>query len=135
MFTDFFHRLFNPHCEECLLRDRERLEREAEERVCRHCEFMKNELAKEQERSRKLLDSILTFQDTSAKMMAKEAVPFPEPIPGAFKPWHVRQRELEEASRKEALKLKETWDKSKATSATTEELEQQLIGGTDESTS
>jgi hypothetical protein len=120
MFTDFFHKLFHPHCEICLLAERERLEREEDAKVCKSCESWKFELAKEREVSRKLLDSILTAQAANAIVETREPLGGSEPISGGYIPWHIKKERLEAASRKQALELRDK--------VTTEQLEKELLG-------
>jgi hypothetical protein len=117
MLTNWLHRFLNPHCEVCELREREREEREAEARICKSCEFLRLELAKEREVSKRLLDSILTSQQVSATVSTE---PVPEPI-SSYVPWHVRKARLEEKSRVEAMQSKQIYDES------TEQLEKELL--------
>ena len=118
MFTDFFHKLLHPHCEQCKISEEERLARAEELKICKTCEFLKMELAKERQRSGELLASILTTQKANE---AIAPVPNYEPIPSPYVPWHVRQRTLEEEDRKKALMFK---DKA---ALTTEDLEKELL--------
>jgi hypothetical protein len=120
MFIDFFHRLLHPHCELCALKDRENLERTEDALICKSCEFLKLELAKERLRSQQLLDSILAAQSRSEELARVPSGELPEVI-APYKLWRVKQREMEAASRKRAAEMSRV--------KTTEELEKELNVG------
>ena len=120
MFTDFFHKLLHPHCEQCKISEEERFARAEELKSCKTCEFLKMELAKERQRSGELLASILTAQKANETISAPVNY---EPIPSPYVPWHIRQRKLEDEDRKKALDLKGQVKQTE----TVEELEKELL--------
>lgn len=88
---NWLHHLFNPHCQECLIE---------KESSCKSCEILKQELALSHAREQKYIDALLVQED-------KELVPqeLPKPIISAYKPWRVKQAELENEEKKRAVDL------------------------------
>ena len=92
---EWFHHLFNPHCEEC--------QHNAEQmKVCLNCEYLKLELEKSQQLNRELIDK-LPIRPESVIPQSLETVP----VKPKFIPWHVRRQMLEAEDRVAAQKLKE----------------------------
>ena len=97
--TNFWHRLFNPHCAHC-----------AEERICKSCDMLERLLEKERIEKQQLLDKLL-----------KEPTPEPvreedreiKPIQPGGMPWRVRKALLENESKVEA-RLKKQEEEKKA---------------------
>lgn len=100
MLFDWFHKLMNPHCPHCKaeLERKHEMDVEIERMVktCQSCEILKLELEKAQRREQLALDRLLTVPTP------QEPVKIEIPQIRQGKPWRVRQRELEEESRKEA---------------------------------
>ena len=119
---NFFHRLFNPHCEHCT-------EEDELKRHCNSCEILQRELELLRSERDQLLDRILNpfKNEVTTTSTAIE----PQPIKPKFIPWGVRRQMLEAESRQAAKLMKEKTDEIKVAAKsdkplTVEEIEQVL---------
>lgn len=126
--VQFFHHLFNPHCEHC------KEERE-DSRICTSCESLKYQIESLTYQIQKLLEALIqaTAKETTAQ--APVDISSLKPITPRSIPWSLRKQQLETNSLKEAMKLQEQEQQSevrvRATNEalavkTTEELEKSL---------
>lgn len=92
---NFFHKLFNPHCEHCR-------EEEKENRICGPCEDKKLEMARMQEMIDKLLDRLLEKPEVIQEEHRPANITKP-----TYVPWSVRKQILEEQDRHKAKLMKE----------------------------
>lgn len=108
--SNWFHRLFNPHCSHC------HDERE-ESRVCQSCETLRKELERVTYENNKLLDRLLErpiVEERSEHLEPKLQVP-------RNVPWNVRRQMLEQEDRERARLIREA-----AKPIPTEDLEREL---------
>jgi hypothetical protein len=123
-FTDFFHRLLNPHCEYCRQGELERIERAA----CKTCEALRAEI--EDLRKDKAYIFARIFEQT--REAVSQPTSTPQSILGKNIPWSKVRRELEakdaELARQEKLRAAQESDENKST----EQLEKELLGGEEE---
>ena len=84
--SNWVHRLFNPHCEHCL-----------DERVCKSCETLKEQLESVNHEKNKLLDKLLT--PPVAEVVAGPVREVTTPV---NVPWNVRRQMLEREDRERA---------------------------------
>jgi hypothetical protein len=92
-----------------------------EPKICETCEILKMELAKAQEREKRLLDKILDVPKV------EDAPPrTPIPIPRNQLPWSARKQILEEEDRQRARAMREAPKPIEAKGQTVEELEKEL---------
>jgi hypothetical protein len=108
--VNYFHHLFNPHCEHCKSLN-----------FCSSCENLKEILNAERINNKRLLDTII-------ELTQPKSIPEPKSIEGVepvratnYVPWRVRKNMLEQQDRRDAQITKEHGFK------TTEELEEQLL--------
>lgn len=106
--TNFFHRLFNPHCPHCI----EEYERDL---VCPSCEILKQQLELMTLQNNKLLDRI-TEKPQPEAVREPPQITMPRNIP-----WGVRRQMLEAEDREKARLMREA-----PKPATTEDLEKEL---------
>lgn len=124
MFSNFFHKLFNPHCEKCLNEEMDRQAQILASRVCPYCEHLKMQLSIVQQERDRLLDSVLNGNKEPSPIELAEA---PKAIQ-SFIPWSTRRRQLEEEDRQKAVELAKEAQVAVAKSKSTEELEKELLG-------
>jgi hypothetical protein len=84
--TNFFHRLFNPHCPDCRA-----------DAICESCETLRIEIARLRDENTKLLDRIL---EKPTSPVAQEVAPMK--VPPRNVPWNVRRQMLEAEDRERA---------------------------------
>lgn len=88
--TNFFHRLFNPHCSSCY-------ENEKDNKICQSCETLKTQLDISNFEKKQLLERLLN----PIQPEKPEPVEY-EPIPNKNVPWNVRRQMLEAEDREKA---------------------------------
>lgn len=91
---NFFHKLFNPHCEHCR-------EEKKENRICAPCEDKKLEMARMQEMIDKFLDRLLEKPEV---IVGTTPTNISKPV---FVPWRVRQQMLQEQDKATAKLMRE----------------------------
>lgn len=89
--TNFFHRLFNPHCPDCRA-----------DAICESCETLRIEIARLRDENSKLLDRIL---EKPEKVEIRAAAPAMINRPNV--PWNVRRQMLEAEDRERAKLMKQ----------------------------
>ena len=100
----FFHKLFNPHCPDCM-------EAARESKVCDSCEYLKMEVARLHRDNENLLDRLLN-KPTKTETKIVEPTAQLRPInKGLTQSWNVRRQLLENEDRQTA-KLREENKKS-----------------------
>lgn len=92
--SNYFHRLFNPHCPHCI-------EERKEEMVCPSCEVLKEQLERANHENQRLLDKLLA--EPKAEVPQKP-VEISRPI---NIPWNVRRQMLEAEDREKARILRD----------------------------
>lgn len=83
---NFFHHLFNPHCEECIDISSH----------CQSCETLREQLAHYRQENERLLSAVL---NQSPVAVQSDDVGDPKLVKPRFVPWRVRQRQLENKSK------------------------------------
>ena len=91
--TNWFHRLFNPHCPHCY-------EEQLERSHCNTCQVLQLELASVKQERDKLLQRILNPPTEST--MSKDDIDELKPILPKAIPWNVRRQMLEAEDREKA---------------------------------
>lgn len=115
---NFFHRLFNPHCEHCRQEDIEDNEVfEHDPRV----EILERELASVKAERDKLLDVILKREEPEEIELPTN--PLPKPVRVRHVPWAVRREMLEKEDRKAARDKAERLAELSETPRTAEDME------------
>ena len=98
-FKTWLHHALNPHCRQCA-------EAELELDRCKNCELYREQLDLSNREKSKLLEIIVTH--AYPQPVAEVEAPDFKPInTSKFKPWSVKQRELEAAERQAAQKARE----------------------------
>jgi len=92
----WLHHLLNPHCEHCY-------EQACDAQVCQSCEILKTQLEISNYEKKKLLDTILSSNQSEVPQ-EKE---LPIPIRPKHTPWEVTKNALEAADRKQAELMRE----------------------------
>ncbi len=124
--TNFFHRLFNPHCPDCIAAERE-LDH------CSSCETLREQLSIANREKDKLLQALLEVN--KPKTEETRVTEKPEPLNPRYTPWRVRQQILEEQDRERAKLMKQAARDGKAIEKVdTEDLERALEIDTQEKT-
>ncbi len=108
---NFFHKLMNPHCPDCLA-----------ESVCETCEVLRRELELERINNQKLLQTIIDFHSPKPIAEIKEDVEL-RPVSTPRLGWNARRQLLEQ---EDLAKLKLEQSKRAELTQTTEELEAEL---------
>ena len=109
--TNWFHKLFNPHCPSCYENDKDN-------KVCQSCETLKIMLEQSNYEKKQLLDKLLN------PIQSEKSVPVEyEPIQPKNIPWAVRRQMLEAEDRIKAKLMK---DAPVPKSASLEVLEKEL---------
>lgn len=108
-FINWFHHLFNPHCEEC-----------AHERECKTCETMRSILEVERFEKKQLLERLL---ELTAPEVHERVEIKPETLKARAIPWRVRKEMLETEDRAKAKILHE---QAQERGTTVEDLEKEL---------
>jgi len=93
--TNWFHRLFNPHCPHCL-------DEMKESKVCASCETLKEQLESITHEKNKLLDRLLAPPVVETVVQPVREVTKPVNVP-----WTVRRQMLEKEDREKARLMRE----------------------------
>ena len=92
---NFFHRLFNPHCEHCK-------EEQQENRVCSSCETLREQLRIANHTNEQLISRLLEKPTVEAtQQRAPQMASKPTMVP-----WNVRRQMLEQEDRAKAVAMK-----------------------------
>lgn len=98
MITNFFHKLFNPHCPHCR-------EIELEDKVCNECEYLKIQISKLQNENEKLLNQLLNRnsvpQDRTVEPEENQV------LKTGFIPWRAKRQQLEMEDRQRVEQLRQ----------------------------
>jgi hypothetical protein len=113
----WLHHLFNPHCAECN-------EKSYEDKVCKSCETLKEQLAIANIEKRQMLESILSLTAKPAENQSSPPVDY-EKLKPKMMTWNVRRQMLEAEDRKAAQVLAEQ-RKNKDVEKDIEELEKEV---------
>ena len=98
-FKDWLHHALDPHCMSCALVTEEN-------KRCKNCELYREQLDLSNREKAKLLEIIVTH--AYPQPVAEVEAPDFQPInTSRFKPWSVKQRELEAQERQAANKARE----------------------------
>ena len=89
----FFHRLFHPHCEHCLL-----------EQQCDTCDVLKSQLERANYEKDKLLAQLERMVNPPVPI--EEPQELPQPLKPRTVPWEVTRNILEQADRKKAEQIR-----------------------------
>ena len=76
--SEWFHHLFNPHCEHC--------------NICENCEYLKLQVEKLELKNEQLLQKLLHPNEPEVKIEVKP----PEPLRPRHIPWRARRQMLEQ---------------------------------------
>lgn len=122
---NFFHRLFNPHCQHCIeeaIRLREEIK---EDRTyCASCETLTRQLEIANFEKKQLLDRLLEKPAEQVENKVPVQISHPKNIP-----WRVRQQELEAADRQRARLMKDAPKPQPIVDVvSTAELEKEVVG-------
>jgi len=112
--TNWFHKLFNPHCPSCI-------EQKHEDSICQSCETLKMMLEQSNYEKKQLLDKLL-----NPVLPVNPTLVEYEPIQPKNIPWTVRRQMLEAEDRKKAELLRNAPKPSVEKSASLEVLEKEL---------
>lgn len=113
---NWIHRLFNPHCPECILEDKD-------SKVCVSCEILKQQLSISNQEKFMLLNKLTHRDDEQVKIVVPPSDEMGVKLPRRV-PWAV-QRQMLEAEDREKAKLINKAPKPK-TDTNVEELEKEL---------
>jgi len=113
MLVNFFHRLFNPHCEHCI-------EEARELKHCDSCDILKMQLALKTDECNKLMDRLLN--PPTQEPVNEPLVNVTRPNPTRYTTWAVRKQMLEQEDKKKAELLRQ----APKPSSSVEELEKEL---------
>jgi len=114
---NFFHRLFNPHCPDCI-------EQARELNHCNSCEILQLEITKLRIDNNKLLDVILNKNNSPSLPINIEDM---KPIQSKHIPWAVKRQQLEADDRRIAERLKSEAPTPKIPDTKLEELEEEIL--------
>lgn len=92
MLVDFFHRLLNPHCPECIVKDEELLHNLS----CKSCEMLNKQLERSDQNYKELLNSILHKDNKDEEPTDKKEF---KPIRTIGLPWRAKREMLEREDR------------------------------------
>jgi hypothetical protein len=120
-FTDFFHRLFNPHCEYCRQSELERIERTA----CKTCEALRQEIVDLQKDKAYIFARIFEQSREVSQSLSSS----PQPIIGKNIPWSKVRRELEAKDAELARQARLAKATEENENKSTEQLERELLQG------
>lgn len=90
---NFFHKLFNPHCPDCV-----------EDKRCQNCDTLRSLLESERFNNKQLLNAILEQHKPLEQEIRNET---PMEIPNKALPWRIRQQMLEAEDRAKNKLIKE----------------------------
>jgi hypothetical protein len=114
--TNFFHKLLNPHCEQCK-------EEQEDKKFNIAIDVLQSEIASLRHEKQILLQALLPKEEP----IYKESNSVPQII-NKSKSWRVRQQMLEEADREKARAIQRSKEDAKLAAKSTEELESELLG-------